>query len=136
MTLIMKVHKHSALTVDVGSTSGIVARNDGIKLENTIFIGRLNATKHGAVDVIIVRVSKGSTRAHTSIDTLQSVSLRYFFRRFRHGNTYGRVAMPQIKVDVRDGLAGVDIKDLNIKSQSDTRLILSYILADQLASNI
>ena len=52
------------------------------------------------------------------------------------GGTYSRVAVPGIKVDVRDGIAGVGVNDLEVQVQRHTGLVLGDVLADQLTGNI
>ena len=44
--------------------------------------------------------------------------------------------MPDLDVDVRDGLTGVNVDDLVVEGNRNTRLIVRNILTDVLAANI
>lgn len=43
--------------------------------------------------------------------------------------------MPEVNVDVRDGLASINIDDLDIEVDRNTLLAFSHILTDELAIN-
>lgn len=48
---------------------------------------------------------------------------------------YGRVAVPDVHVDVGHRLAGVGVNQLDVHVQRNTSLVLHDVLADKLASN-
>ena len=56
--------------------------------------------------------------------------------KFRVNCTYGGVAVPQIGVDLGDGLAGVGVDELDVHEQGDTLLVLGNVLADELTGNV
>lgn len=47
-----------------------------------------------------------------------------------------RKRTPDLKVDVGNGLAGLDIVDLEVEGKIDTGLVLGDVLADILASDV
>lgn len=49
---------------------------------------------------------------------------------------YSCVAVPGVKVDVRDRVAGVGVNDLEVQEQRNTSLVLRDVLANQLTSDI
>lgn len=103
--------------VDVGGTAGVVAREDGLELSNTIIVGQLDTTQPGVVDVGLVGAVTVAAGNNTGVDT-------------------GRIAVPHLEVDIRDRLASVDINDLVVKNDIETTLVLDDVLADILASNV
>lgn len=46
------------------------------------------------------------------------------------------VAVPVVDVDVRHGLAGVDVDDLDVDGDGDADLSLGHVLADELARDV
>ena len=100
--------------VDMGGAAGVVAREQGIELDDTVLVGLGDAAEEGLVDVgriVGVAIAAGNdTRVNTS-----------------------RVAVPELEVDLGDGLAGVDVDDLDVKVQRHSLLVLGDVAADQLA---
>jgi hypothetical protein len=52
------------------------------------------------------------------------------------GVNAGAVAVPDLDVDVRDGLAGVDVDDLVVEGDVDAGFVVGDVLSDEFASNI
>lgn len=58
-------------TVNVGRTTSVVAREDGLELRNTVLVALLETTEESLVEVaFIVRVAV-STGDNTGVDTLK-----------------------------------------------------------------
>lgn len=51
-------------------------------------------------------------------------------------STHSGIAVPDVHVDVRQGVASVGVNHLDVHVQRDTGLGFDNVLADQLASNI
>jgi hypothetical protein len=103
--------------VDVSGAGGVVAREDGLELDNTVGVSLLDTAEESLVDVGLI----GGVAVAGSDDT---------------GVNTGRVAVPHLEVDVRDRLAGIDVDDLVVDDGVDTSLVLSDVAADVLATNI
>ena len=52
------------------------------------------------------------------------------------GVAYSRIAVPEISVDVRQGIAGVGVDQLNIHVQRNTTLVFGNVLADEFTGDI
>lgn len=52
------------------------------------------------------------------------------------GVTYSSIAVPEIGIDVRQGIAGVGVDQLDIHVQRNTSLVLDNVLADKFTGNI
>lgn len=50
--------------------------------------------------------------------------------------TYSGIAMPDIHIDIRQRLTGVGVDELDVHIQRNTTLVLSNVIADQLAAHI
>jgi hypothetical protein len=50
--------------------------------------------------------------------------------------TYGGVAVPEIHVDIGQGITGVGINELDVHVQSNTLLVIDDVLADELTAHI
>ena len=58
-------------TVNVGRTTGVVTREDGLELRNTVLVALLETTEESLVEVaLVVRVAV-STGDNTGVDTLK-----------------------------------------------------------------
>lgn len=44
--------------------------------------------------------------------------------------------MPEVKVDLGNGLAGVGVDELDVQVEGDTLLVLLDVVADQLAGDV
>lgn len=96
--------------VDVGRATFVVAGEDGVELGNTVVVGGLEATQEGAVQAALA----------SSVDARVDA---------------GAVAVPDVEEHVGDGLAGVDVDELHLQVQGDTKLVLGDVLLDELAGN-
>lgn len=56
--------------MNVSSTAGVVTREDGLELNNTIGVARLDSTKESVVQVAGVRRVTVSAGADSGVDTL------------------------------------------------------------------
>lgn len=52
------------------------------------------------------------------------------------GMTYGGIAVPEIHIDIRQRLTSVGVDELDVHIQRNTTLILSNVIADQLAAHV
>lgn len=52
------------------------------------------------------------------------------------GATYGGVAAPEVNPRIGDGIAGVDVDDLDREAHVDSRLTIRDVPADLLATDI
>lgn len=83
------------------SSAPVVAGENSVKLDNTVYVGGLNTTAVGAVEAAL---SVGDTRVYTC-----------------------GVAVPDVDEHVRDGSAGVDVYELHIEVDRNSWLILGDI---------
>lgn len=103
--------------VDVSRSAGVVTREDGLKLSNTVAVGLLDSAEPGLVDVCFVRVVAVAVCNDAGV------------------NTSG-VAVPHLEVDVGDGIAGLDIDDLVVEDNVESILLLDDVFSDILASDV
>ncbi|KAI6770948.1 hypothetical protein HG531_009803 [Fusarium graminearum] len=103
--------------VDVSRSAGVVTREDGLKLSNTVTVGLLDSAEPGLVDVCFVRVVAVAVCNDAGV------------------NTSG-VAVPHLEVDVGDGIAGLDIDDLVVEDNVESILLLDDVFSDILASDV
>lgn len=100
--------------VDMGSAAGVVTRECGVELYDTVLVSLGNAAEEGLVEVGFiagVAIAAGNdARVNTS-----------------------RVAVPELEVNLGNRLAGVDVDNLDVKVQRHSLLILGNVAADQLA---
>lgn len=88
----------------MGGATGVVAGEDGLVADNTPFITGLNTTQESLVQVGLVVGVSVTACDNAGVDT-------------------GGVAVPEVGVDVWDGVAGVDIDQLDVEIQGHTRLV-------------
>jgi hypothetical protein len=50
--------------------------------------------------------------------------------------THGGIAVPEIHVDIGEGIAGVGVDELDIHVQSNTLLLVDDVLADKLTTHV
>lgn len=50
--------------------------------------------------------------------------------------TYGRVALPEVQVDIRHGLAGPRVDHLHVQIERHALLVLGDVAADKLAGDV
>lgn len=98
------------LDVDVGSTAGVVAREHGIELNNSIVIGLLNTAAKGRVQTALA--GGRNTRVHA-----------------------GSIAVPSVDQDLGHTRAGGDVDKLDVEVQRHAGLPVGHLTADQLAGN-
>lgn len=107
----------------------VMSRKDRIKLRHPLIVGVLDTTEKGAVQTsLAIRYVYTGVRS-CGVGLIQSVLISGFIRL---GGTYS----PDINVKVRYRLAGVNVDELEIKVEGNTRLILSNIAANELAEYI
>jgi hypothetical protein len=94
-----------------------MAGEECLKLSNTVFIGFLNTTTKGLVDVgQIVTVSVARV-VHTTIDT-------------------GGVAVPDIKIQIWHRLTGLNADDLVVENKVNTLLVLLEVATNILTTDV
>jgi len=89
-----------------------VAWEDGLEGSNTVRVCSLDTAKKGCVPSYFISSSHNS-RVITS-----------------------GVTVPDININLWNWFAGCDVDVLNLKVEGDTRLTLSNVLADKLASDV
>lgn len=104
-------------TVDVGGTAGVVAREDRLHIDNTVLVTGLDTAEPGGVDVGLIGGVTVTAGNDTGVDT-------------------GGVAVPEIGVDIGDGLAGVGVDQLDVYVEGDTLLVLDDVLTDEFAGDV
>lgn len=50
--------------------------------------------------------------------------------------THGGIAVPEIHVDIGQGIAGVGVNELDVHVQSNTLLVIDNVLADKLTAHV
>lgn len=99
--------------MDVDSTASVVSGHDSVEGQNTVVVTELDATEGSVVQAVGVVGVAIATGLDTTVDT-------------------SGVAVPSFKRNVREGLAGGRVDELDIKSQRNTGLCISDILANEL----
>jgi hypothetical protein len=103
--------------VVVGCTARVMTWEDGLELNDTIIIGLLNPAQEGGVDVGSISSVTVAIADNTRVDT-------------------SRIAVPDIKPDVGDGLAGLNVNELGIESDINTWLVFSQVGAHVFARDV
>jgi hypothetical protein len=65
-----------------------------------------------------------------------AVSQLWSLSRCREFDTHGTIAVPHLEHDADDRLASVDIEDLDLIGQWDTRLLFNYVLTDEFSAYV
>lgn len=102
--------------MNVSGASSIVARESSVKLQDSVLIAELNTAEHGVINVGCV------SRVSVSVSNYATVHA-------------GGIAVPGFERNLRNGLAGRGIDDLNIKCQRHARVAISNILTNVFARN-
>ena len=105
------------LNVYMGCSSRVVTGEDTLILDDTIRVSGLQSTEKGLVDVRFVGGIAIASRYHTGIDT-------------------SGIAVPNIGGEIFDGLAGIDVDELEVPCDGDTGLGLSDVAADILSLDV
>jgi hypothetical protein len=92
----------------VDSAAGIVTRDNGVELSNTVSVGSLDSTESGGVETTLAR--SRDTRVDTS-----------------------GIAVPNVNQEILNSSAARSINELKIEVQRNTRLAISDVGSDQLA---
>jgi hypothetical protein len=103
--------------VDVRRAAGVVAREGGFEGCHAVGVCLLDAAEEGRVEVGFVVGVAVAVCYDAGVDA-------------------GAVAVPDLDVDVRDGLAGVDVDDLVVEGDVDAGFVVGDVLSDEFASNI
>jgi hypothetical protein len=98
-------------------TAGVVARENGFVLGDTVDIGFDDSTQESVVQVSEVFRVTVAVRCDTRIDSCC-------------------VAVPKVHVDSRDRLARAGVDQLNIKVKRDTLLTIGDVATDKLAIDV
>ena len=98
-------------------SSRVVAREDGLELGDAVGVGGLDAAQPGVVEVgQVARVAVAASD---------------------YAAVYaGRVAVPDLKVHVRDWVAGRYVNDLVVHQEGHAGLVFGDVLADVLAGDV
>lgn len=97
--------------MNVRGATGVVAGKDGVKLEDAVLVAELDAAEHGVVDVAGIGRVSIATSDHTAVDACA-------------------VAVPCLKSNLRNRLAGRGIDELDVESQWYSSIAISDVLAD------
>lgn len=121
-------------TVDMGRAAVVVAWEQGLDLGNANLVRLLQAAEEGVVHVALVRgvaIAEGDdagihalVRQHLSSSNKRTIG------------AYGRVALPEVQVDVRHGLAGPRVDHLHVQIERHALLVLGDVAADKLAGDV
>jgi hypothetical protein len=103
--------------MDVGGSAGIMTREKGQELTDTILVGLLNAAQESLVDVAQV----GRIAVTLGIDT---------------GVDASRVTVPHLKVDIRHRLTGINIDYLIVQDDFSSLLIFNDAISDVFARDV
>lgn len=103
--------------VDVVSASGVMSWKDGVESQNAVGVAVLDPAESSLVDV--GRVGRVSVTAGNNAAVYTSA-----------------VAVPHLKQHIRKRFTGIDVDDLDIEGQGDTRFAFCYIAANILARDI
>lgn len=103
--------------VDMSGSAGVVTREDGLELSNTIRVGLLDSSKPSLVNVRFVGLVAVTARYNTGVNT-------------------GRVAVPHLEVDIGDGITSLDVDDLIVEDDVEALLVFDKVLTDILAGDI
>lgn len=88
--------------------TAVVARVDGGEFDHTVGVGLLDATKSGAVQVRSIGRVSVAVRLDTRVDS-------------------SRVAVPDIEPSTNQRLASVDVDELSLQDDLDSRLAISHV---------
>ena len=101
----------------MGCSANVMTGEECLKLSNTIFIGLLDTTTKGLIDVgQVVRVSVARV-IHTSIDT-------------------SSVAVPNIKIELWYRITGLNVDDLVVENKVNTLLIFLEVATNVLTTDV
>ena len=112
--ILKRVRAHMRNNMHVRRATVVVTREDGLELRNTIGVGLLDTTEEGLVKVGCVVAVTVHIALHARVLT-------------------GGVAGPHIPVQVLDGLASLDVDELAVHDERDTRLAVADVRADELS---
>lgn len=101
-------------TVDMRGASSVMTREGCIELQNSVLVGKLDATVHGVVDVTGISSVAVAASDNTAIHT-------------------GTVAVPRLEGNLWDWLTSRGVNNLDVERQGYTRIAIGDILADKLA---
>lgn len=96
--------------------AGIMSRKHSVKRDNTIVVRKAYAAEKGGVKIRLIRRVAVAVRNNTRV------------------NPSG-VAMPCLQIDLGNGLASVDVNDLDVKGERYPLLVLGHVLADKFTGN-
>ena len=101
----------------MGCSANVMTGEECLKLSNTIFIGLLDTTTKGLIDVgQVVRVSVARV-INTSIDT-------------------SSVAVPNIKIEFWYRITGLNVDDLVVENKVNTLLVFLEVATNVLTTNV
>lgn len=103
--------------MDVGGSAGVMTREKGQELTDTILVGLLNATQESLVDVAQVGRIAVTLGVDTGVDT-------------------SRVTVPHLKVDIRHRLTGINVDHLIVEDDLGPLLIFDDTVSDVFAGDI
>jgi hypothetical protein len=103
--------------MDVSRSAGVMAREDGLELRNTITVCLLDSAKPGLVDVGLVGAVAITICDDTGVNT-------------------GGVAVPHLEVDIGNRVASLDVDDLVVEDDVESALLFDDVLSDVLTSNV
>jgi hypothetical protein len=103
-------------------------------LDNAGGVRGLDAAEEGCVEVIGVGRVAVAVGLDAGVDALGDVSSCSYVE--ERGQTDGGVTVPDVHVDVREGVAGIGVDQLDVHVKGDTFLVLENVLADQFTGDV
>lgn len=124
--------------MDMVGPAGVVARHQGVEGRHSDVIGQLDAAEEGSVQVgeIGGRVSVALS-GDTAVDTSGVGSYEIESDVWSSVKRLGRLGLtPDLQVESVNGLAGLDVEDLELEVDGNALLDLGDVAADVLASHV
>jgi hypothetical protein len=121
--------------VDVGGTSVVVAREEGVERGDAVVVGGLHPAERRALqNRRVVGVAHAGVALHADIDALhQSVTP---VGTQKATATHRRVGTPYVNIGVGHRLAALVVDHLDGQRQGDTALVIRNVLPDLLSLHI
>lgn len=124
--------------MNVVRASLVVSRYDGVEDGDAVLVGHLDTAERRCIDNgLIGGVAVAGVEENAAVDTLQSVS-NLSMQGFPEDRvlTYSRVAAPEVDGRLRNGLARLDVDDLDVNRHLDTAFAIRHVTADLLATDV
>lgn len=102
--------------MNVGCTSSVVAGEDRLELDDSLLVARLNTAQESSIQISCIVLVSITASLNARVDT-------------------SRIAVPDIDINVWQGVTSVGVDKLNVHVQRNTGLGFHNTLADQFPGN-